>query len=113
MILNYKLGLEKIDKSLDIANIISKLRQLNFFMKMMIPQSQRRLLKLRVSKFIPSDLEYEKSIFKQKKCVDTQRMLDEIVDSIRMKKIESQDLSLLKVAGLEDIIEILKIKEQY
>ena len=38
-------------------------------------------------------------------------MLDEIVDNIRMKKIESQDLSLLKVAGLEDIIEILKIKE--
>lgn len=37
VVLNYKLGLEKIDKSLDIANIISKLRQLNFFMKMMIP----------------------------------------------------------------------------
>ena len=66
-----------------------------------------------MSKFISSDLEYEKSIFKMKKCVDTQRMLDEIVDNIRKKKIESQDLSLLKVAGLEDIIEILKIKEQY
>lgn len=34
--LYYKLGIEHIDKELDIANIIKKIRTLNFFMKMIL-----------------------------------------------------------------------------
>lgn len=70
VILNYKLGLEKVDKSLDISNIVLKLRQLNFFMKMMLQRDHRKLLKLRGSQFIKSDLEWNDSIFKVKKCKD-------------------------------------------
>jgi hypothetical protein len=36
VVLNYKLGIEHIDKDLDISNIVMKIRQLNFFMKMIL-----------------------------------------------------------------------------
>lgn len=36
-----------------------------------------------------------------------------IVDNIRQKKIEGMDLKLLNIAGLNEIIEILRIREQY
>ena len=51
-IMRYKQGEEKIDKELDISRIVLKLRQLNFFMKMILDKDQRRLLKLRSSKLI-------------------------------------------------------------
>ena len=35
-VLNYKLGIEHIEKDMDISNIILKIRTLNFFMKMIL-----------------------------------------------------------------------------
>ena len=78
---------------------------------MILQRDQRQLLKLRGSTFIQSDLDYNNSIFKVKKCKDTQRMLHMIVDNIRQKKIEGMDLKLLNIAGLNEIIEILRIRE--
>jgi len=113
VVLNYKLGLEKVDKSLDISNIVLKLRQLNFFMKMMLQRDHRKLLKLRGSQFIASDLDYDDSIFKVKKCMNKEKMLNLIVDNIRGKKMELIDIKLLQQAGLNDVIQILKIREDY
>ena len=70
IILNYKLGLEHIEKELDISNIIKKIRTLNYFMKMILDTDQRKLLKLRSSKLIESDEDPNLSIFNVKKCVD-------------------------------------------
>jgi hypothetical protein len=61
-ILFYKLGEMFIDKELDLANIIKKIRTLNFFMKMVLDTDQRKLLKLRSSKLIETDIDMEKSI---------------------------------------------------
>ena len=85
VILNYKLGLEHIDKELDISNIIKKIRTLNFFMKMILETDQRKLLKLRCSKLINSDEDYANSIFVRKKCVNKNKMLDLFVDNLRQK----------------------------
>jgi hypothetical protein len=40
-------------------------------------------------------------------------MLHNIVENIRQKKIEGTDLKLLNVSGLNEIIEILRIREEY
>ena len=46
-----------INKDLDIAKIIKKLRIVNYFMKMQLDIDQRKLLKMRSSKLITSDIE--------------------------------------------------------
>ena len=46
-----------INKDLDIAKIIKKLRVVNYFMKMQLDVYQRKLLKMRISKLITSDIE--------------------------------------------------------
>jgi hypothetical protein len=56
-VMNFQLGLELMNKELDVGNIIQKLRQLNYFMKMNLDIDQRKLLKLRSSKLITSDLD--------------------------------------------------------
>lgn len=35
-VMNYKLGIQRIDKEMDIGNIIQKIRTLNYFMKMIL-----------------------------------------------------------------------------
>ena len=40
-------------------------------------------------------------------------MLNLIVDNIRGKKMELIDIKLLQQAGLNDVIQILKIREDY
>jgi len=113
IILNYKLGLEHIEKDLDIGNIIKKIRTLNYFMKMILDTDQRKLLKLRSSKLIQSDEDPATSIFSVKKCVDKDRMLKLFVDNLRSKKIDQRDIKLLHITGLSEIVDILRTREQY
>ena len=65
--LYYKIGIEHLNKELDIGNMLTKIRQLNFFMKMVLDTDQRKLLKYRSSKLLDSGEEYAQSIFKVKK----------------------------------------------
>lgn len=85
IVMNYKLGLEKIDKEMDLANIISKIRQLNYFMKMILDIDHRKLLKLRGKKLIASDEDPKFSIFTAKKCHENSKMIDVYVDNLRQK----------------------------
>ena len=48
---------------MDIAEIMLKLRRLNYFMKMYLEIDQRKLLKLRSSILIESDQDEKKSIY--------------------------------------------------
>lgn len=82
-VMNYKLGIEKIDKEMDLANIINKIRSLNQFMKMMLDVDHRKLLKLRNKKLIASDEDPRFSIFSTKKCYENQKMLNMYVDNLR------------------------------
>lgn len=63
----FRLGQEHIDKEMDLANMITKIRTLNYFMKMILDTDQRKLLKLRSTKLIESDEDESLSIFKVKK----------------------------------------------
>jgi hypothetical protein len=65
--LYFRLGQEHIDKEMDLANMITKIRTLNYFMKMILDTDQRKLLKLRSTKLIESDEDESLSIFKVKK----------------------------------------------
>ena len=69
-VMRYKIGEEKMYKELDVANILLKLRQLSYFMKMMLDKDQRRLLKLRSSRLIASDENEEVSMYTHKKIVN-------------------------------------------
>lgn len=82
-VMNYHLGIEKIDKEMDLANIINKIRSLNYFMKMILDVDHRKLLKLRNKKLIASDEDPRFSIFRSKKCYENNKMLNVYVDNLR------------------------------
>lgn len=86
---------------------------LNKFMKVVLDTDQRKLLKLRSSHLILSDECQKESIFKAKKVTDKSTMLDLYVKNLRQKKLSERDARLLQLTGLEDILDILKSKEEY
>ena len=72
-----------INKDLDAGKIIQKLRQLNYFMKMYLDIDQRKLLKLRSSKLITSDLDEKFSPLLFDKVRNDKKMLNMFVDNMR------------------------------
>ena len=81
--LYFKIGIEKLEKDLDIGKLLLKIRQLNLFMKMILDTDQRKLLKLRSSVLLDSGESDSKSIFKARKVTDKQKMLDIYVENLR------------------------------
>ena len=59
---------------MDIAEIMLKLRRLNYFMKMYLEIDQRKLLKLRSSILIESDQDEKKSIDYYQKIYDEDKL---------------------------------------
>lgn len=112
-VMNFQLGLELINKDLDAGKIIQKLRQLNYFMKMYLDIDQRKLLKLRSSKLITSDLDEKFSPLLFDKVRNDKKMLNMFVENMRQKKIEKKDIKLLQITGLQEMVEILKARELY
>lgn len=53
-ILNYRMGLDRINKEMDIGVVLKKIRMFSFFMKSQLTKNQRNLLKLKSSRYIPS-----------------------------------------------------------
>ena len=112
-LLNFQLGDQLINKDLDIAKIIQKLRVFNYFIKMQLDVDQRKLLKMRSSKFITSDIDDKFPELMYKKITDDQQIFNIFVDNIRQKKIDKKDVKLLQITGLNKIVEILKEREAY
>ena len=81
--LYFKIGKEHLEKEMDISRIMLKIRQLNFFMKMILDTDQRKLLKLRSSVRLHSSEEDAKSIYKSHKRTDKSKMLDIYVENLR------------------------------
>ena len=59
---------------MDIAEIMLKLRRLNYFMKMYLEIDQRKLLKFRSSILIESDQDEKKSIYYYQKIYDEDKL---------------------------------------
>jgi hypothetical protein len=102
-----------INKDLDIAKIIQKIRTFNYFMKMSLSIDQRKLLKMRSIKLITSDLDDKFSEYNYKKINNDDNMYKLFLENIRKKKIEKKDIKLLQITGLEKIVEILKSRDAY
>lgn len=82
-------------------------------MKMNLDIDQRKLLKIRSSKLITSDLDDKFNEYYYKKIKNNQKVITMFVDNIRQKQIDKKDIKLLHITGLSQIVEILKARELY
>ena len=67
---------------------------------MQLDLDQRKLLKMRSSKFITSDIDDKFPELLYKKITDDQQIFNTFVDNIRQKKIDKKDVKLLQITGL-------------
>ena len=102
-----------INKDLDIAKIVKKIRAFNYFMKMSLSIDQRKLLKMRSSKLITSDLDDKFCEYDFEKINNEDNIYKLFLENLRNKKIEKKDIKLLQITGLDKIVEILKSREAY
>ncbi len=112
-VLNYQLGNQLLNKDLDIAKIILKMRIFKNFMNMLLELDQRKLLKIRSSKFISSDIDDKFPDLYYRKIKDDEENQKIFVDNIRNKKIQKKDIKLLQITGLGEIVKILQARELY
>lgn len=80
---------------------------------MQLDLDQRKLLKMRSSKFITSDIDDKFPEILYKKITDDKQIFNVFIDNIRQKKIDKKDVKLLQITGLNQIVEILKQREAY
>lgn len=59
---------------------------------------------------IESDEDENLSIFTVKKNTDKDKMLNLYVENLRQKEIDERDVKLLRIVGLDEIVEILKTR---
>ena len=64
-------------------------------------------MKLRSKKLVASDEDPKFSIFKAQKCHEHDKLLNVYVDNLRQKQLDQRDIKLLKITGLQEIIDIL------
>jgi len=73
--------MNKLDKELDIGNVLKKLRRFRFLRNFLLDKNQNDLLKLYSSKFIPSHDELEGvSVKTHRKIYDREKKLKNYVD---------------------------------
>lgn len=56
-LLFYQKGEDRINRELDVLNILKSIRKIKYLMKILLDKDQRRLLQLKTTEFISSDLE--------------------------------------------------------
>ena len=75
-------------------------------MKILLDKDQRRLLQLKTTEFISSDIEefdpadYKKHLLKNK-------LVNLYVDNLRKKKLKRSDIKLLEITGFKKVIDLL------
>jgi hypothetical protein len=105
-VLYYEKGFERLDKELDIANIINNIRRVKYLMKIFLDKDQRKLLSLRKTKIISSDDEKPIS-WDFKKQLKKMKLLDTYIEHLRIKKLTKTDYKLLTSAGFENVLTIM------
>lgn len=86
--------------------IMKNIRKIKYLMKILLDKDQRRLLHLKQTEYISSDLEeydpndYNKKLLKNK-------LLNLYVDNIRRKKLKRSDIKLLEITGFKKVIDLL------
>lgn len=105
-LLFYQKGEDRINRELDVLNILKSIRKIKYLMKILLDKDQRRLLKLKTTEYIPSDFdEYDPTDFK--KTILKNKMINAFVDNLRKKKMKRSDVKLLEITGFGRVIDIL------
>lgn len=75
-------------------------------MKILLDKDQRRLLALKQTEYISSDLdEYDPSNYK--KHLLKNKLINLYIDNLRSKKLKRSDIKLLEITGFKKVIELL------
>jgi hypothetical protein len=81
-------------------------------MKILLDKDQRRLLHLKQTEYISSDLEeYDPNDFNKK--LQKNKLLNLYVDNIRRKKLKRSDIKLLEITGFKKVIDLLNKSRAY
>jgi hypothetical protein len=105
-ILFYQKGEDRINRELDVLNILKSIRKIKYLMKILLDKDQRRLLQLKTTEFITSDLE-ERDPCDYKKHLLKNKLVNLYVDNLRKKKLKRSDIKLLEITGFKKVIDLL------
>ncbi len=105
-LLFYQKGEDRINKELDVLYILKNIRKIKYLMKILLDKDQRRLLRLKQTEQISSDLdEYDPNDYK--KHINKNKLINIYIDNLRSKKLKRSDIKLLEITGFRKVIDLL------
>lgn len=105
-LLFYQKGEDRLNRELDVNNILRNIRKIKYLMKILLDKDQRRLLQLKTTEYISSDLdEYDPVDFK--KHLLKNKLINLYIDNLRSKKLKRSDIKLLEITGFKKVIDLL------
>lgn len=105
----YNKGMERLDREIDIIEMVKKFRKLDVIVKLLLRNDQQLLLDLKNSNYISSDEESENYVLglSKKKVLKKHKLLQRYIDNIKSKELNTQDEKLLKILGFHDVLDML------
>lgn len=105
----YNKGMEKLDKEIDIVEIVKKFRKLDIIIKYLLQKDQQLLLDLKNTEYISSDEESERYVLgiRKKKIIKKHKLLQQYIGNIKSKELSEADIKLLNILGFGDVVHLL------
>ena len=101
--------MERLDKEIDIIEMVKKFRKLDVIVKLLLKKDQQLLLDLKNAYYISSDEESERYVLglSRKKVLKKHKLLQRYIDNIKSKELNEQDQKLLKILGFDSVLDML------
>jgi hypothetical protein len=105
----YNKGIERLDKEIDIVEMVKKFRKLDVIIKLLLKKDQQLLLDLKNCEYISSDEESERYVLGngKKKVIKKHKLLQNYINNIKSKELSGTDIKLLKILGFNSVLEML------
>jgi len=105
----YNKGMEKLDKEIDIVEMVKNFRKLDTIIKFLLKKDQQLLLDLKNTIYISSDEESERYVLGlgKKKIIKKHKLLQRYIDNIKSKELNETDIKLLHLLGFDEVIDLL------
>jgi hypothetical protein len=105
----YNKGIERLDKEIDIVEMVKKFRKLDIIIKLLLKKDQQLLLDLKNAEYISSDEESERYVLGngKKKVIKKHKLLQNYINNIKSKELSGTDIKLLKILGFKSVLEML------
>jgi hypothetical protein len=105
-VLYFLKGRERLNKEMDVANVVHTLRKVKYLMKILLDKDQRRLFLLKKTEQISSDEGHDEDDWKKVLLKD--KLINLYVDVLRSKKLKRSDSKLLETTGFKQVLSILR-----